>query len=96
MPLVNVGSANTTNLVATLHANAGVTNLNAAATYGSVIAGGAAVSRLFTLRLLAPVATNYHAQPELAGTVRPISARRATRCALAAPWRRISAKPTTV
>ena len=50
LPLVNVGTANTTNLVATLQANAGVTNPSAAATYGSVIAGGAAVSRPFTFK----------------------------------------------
>ena len=50
LPLVNVGTANTTNLVATLQANAGVTNPSAAATYGSVIAAGAAVSRPFTFK----------------------------------------------
>ena len=50
LPLVNVGTANATNLVATLQANAGVTNPSAPANYGAVVAGGSAVSRPFTFK----------------------------------------------
>ena len=46
--LKNVGTANTTNLVATLLAANGVTSPSAPQTYGALAAGGAAVSRPFT------------------------------------------------
>ena len=48
LPLVNVGAANTTNLVATLQATGGVTNPSGPQNYGVVVAGGAAVARPFT------------------------------------------------
>jgi hypothetical protein len=47
-PLVNVGAANTTNLVATLQATGGVTNPSGQQNYGIVVAGGATVARPFT------------------------------------------------
>ena len=46
--LRNFGSADTTNLVATLVATNGVTSLSGSQTYGVVVAGGPAVSRPFT------------------------------------------------
>ncbi len=46
--LKNAGSANTTNLVATLQATGGVTSPSAAQTYGIVVAGGSGVSQPFT------------------------------------------------
>jgi len=46
--LINIGSANTTNLVATLQASGGVASPSAAQTYGALTAGGAAVSRAFS------------------------------------------------
>ncbi len=46
--LQNVGLANTTNLVATLQSGGGVGSPSAAQSYGSVVAGGAAVTRPFT------------------------------------------------
>jgi uncharacterized repeat protein (TIGR01451 family) len=46
--LINTGSANTTNLVATLQATGGVTSPSAAQIYGTLTAGGAAVSRPFS------------------------------------------------
>ncbi len=48
LPLSNVGSANTTNLVATLQPTGGVTNPSGPQTYGVVTAGGSAVSEPFT------------------------------------------------
>jgi uncharacterized repeat protein (TIGR01451 family) len=46
--LVNAGSANTTNLVATLQAGGGVTSPGPSQTYGALIAGGSAVARPFS------------------------------------------------
>jgi uncharacterized repeat protein (TIGR01451 family) len=46
--LINIGSANTTNLVATLQASGGVSSPSATQTFGALSAGGAAVSRSFT------------------------------------------------
>jgi PKD repeat protein len=46
--LVNAGTANTTNLVATLLASGGITSPSAAQNYGAIIGGGAAVLRSFT------------------------------------------------
>ncbi|MDB6066231.1 MAG: conserved repeat domain protein [Pedosphaera sp.] len=46
--LQNTGSANTANVVATLQATGGITAPSAAQTYGTLIAGGAAVSHSFT------------------------------------------------
>ncbi|HQR35495.1 MAG TPA: S8 family serine peptidase, partial [Blastocatellia bacterium] len=48
LSLQNVGTLNTTNLVATLQATGGVTSPGAAQNYGVLAAGGAAVSRNFT------------------------------------------------
>ncbi len=48
LSLQNVGTADTTNLVATLQATGGVTSPSAAQTYGVLTAGGAAVARSFT------------------------------------------------
>lgn len=48
LPLQNIGTANTTNLMATLQATGGVTNPGAPQSYGALNAGGAAVSRSFT------------------------------------------------
>ena len=47
LPLVNTGLADTTNLVATLQANGGVTNPGAAQNYGALVAGGPSVSMPF-------------------------------------------------
>ena len=46
--LKNVGTANTTNLIATLQANDGVTSPSGPQTYGALVAGGAAVAKQFT------------------------------------------------
>ena len=46
--LKNLGSANTTNLVATLLASGGVTAPSGPQTFGAVVAGGPAVSRTFS------------------------------------------------
>ncbi len=46
--LSNVGTANTTNLVATLQATGGVTAPSAAQNYGALVANGPAVTRPFT------------------------------------------------
>ncbi|MDB6124366.1 MAG: hypothetical protein JWQ71_3359, partial [Pedosphaera sp.] len=46
--LQNTGTANTTNLVATLLATGGVTVPSAAQNYGALVAGGASVSKPFT------------------------------------------------
>ena len=46
--LQNVGSENTSNLVATLLATGGVTSPSGAQNYGAVVAGGAAVAQPFT------------------------------------------------
>jgi uncharacterized repeat protein (TIGR01451 family) len=46
--LINAGSANTTNLVATLQASGGVTSTSSAQTYGVLTAGGSAVTRAFS------------------------------------------------
>jgi hypothetical protein len=46
--LANVGTANTTSLVATLQATGGVTSPSGPQNYGAVIAGGSAVTRPFT------------------------------------------------
>ena len=48
LPLINTGTANTTNLVGTLQATGGVTNPSGPQTYGVLVAGGAAVSKTFT------------------------------------------------
>lgn len=48
LPLVNLGTTNTSNLVATLQAANGVTNPSAPQSYGVVAGGGAAVARPFT------------------------------------------------
>ncbi len=48
LPLSNVGSSNTTNLVATLQPTGGVTNPSSPQTYGVLTAGGSAVSEPFT------------------------------------------------
>ena len=48
LPLINTGSANTTNLVATLQPSASVLNPSAAQTYGAVLAGGPAVAKSYT------------------------------------------------
>ena len=48
LALQNVGTANTSNLVATLQPTGGVISPSAAQTYGALTAGGAAVSRNFT------------------------------------------------
>lgn len=47
-PLQNIGTSDTTNLMATLQATGGVTDPGAAQGYDAVTAGGAAVSRSFT------------------------------------------------
>ncbi|HKE57726.1 MAG TPA: S8 family serine peptidase [Pyrinomonadaceae bacterium] len=47
-PLSNVGTANTTNLVATLQATGGVTTPSGPQTYGTLVAGGPAVTKSFT------------------------------------------------
>ena len=46
--LQNIGTANTTNLVATLQANAGVTPISGPQTYGALTAGGAASAQSFS------------------------------------------------
>lgn len=46
--LQNVGSANTTNVVATLQANGGVTAPSGAQSYGALLAGGAAATNPFS------------------------------------------------
>jgi uncharacterized repeat protein (TIGR01451 family) len=46
--LQNIGTGNTSNLVATLLATGGVTSASSPQTYGVVVAGGAAVARPFT------------------------------------------------
>jgi uncharacterized repeat protein (TIGR01451 family) len=46
--LINIGTANTTNLVVTLQASGGVASPSVAQTYGALTAGGAAVSRPFS------------------------------------------------
>ncbi|MBK8269631.1 MAG: S8 family serine peptidase [Planctomycetes bacterium] len=46
--LQNVGSANTSNVVATLQATGGVTSPSAAQNYGAMTAGGASVTRSFS------------------------------------------------
>lgn len=46
--LINTGSGNTTNLVATLQPGGGVTSPSAAQTYGMLTPGGSAVTRPFT------------------------------------------------
>jgi hypothetical protein len=46
--LQNVGSADTTNVMATLQATGGVTSPNGPFSYGALLAGGAAVSNTFT------------------------------------------------
>ena len=46
--LINTGSANSTNLVATLQPSAGVNSPGSAQSYGALIAGGASVSRSFS------------------------------------------------
>ncbi|MEO5802635.1 MAG: Calx-beta domain-containing protein, partial [Verrucomicrobiota bacterium] len=46
--LKNTGSANTTNLIATLRNTGGVTGASAPQNYGAMVAGGASVSRPFT------------------------------------------------
>jgi subtilisin-like proprotein convertase family protein len=48
LPLTNVGTANTTNLVATLQATGGVTSPSGPQNYGVVTQGGPAVARPFT------------------------------------------------
>ncbi len=48
LPLRNVGTANTSNLVATLLSGGGVTSPGAAQNYGVVVAGGPSVARPFT------------------------------------------------
>jgi subtilisin-like proprotein convertase family protein len=48
LPLRNVGTANTSNLVATLQSGGGVTSPGPAQSYGVVVAGGPAVARSFT------------------------------------------------
>jgi subtilisin-like proprotein convertase family protein len=48
LPLRNVGTANTSSLVATLLPGGGVTSPGAAQNYGVVVAGGPAVARSFT------------------------------------------------
>ena len=48
LPLTNLGTANTTNLVATLQATGGVTSPSGPQNYGVVVAGGPAVTRPFT------------------------------------------------
>jgi subtilisin-like proprotein convertase family protein len=48
LPLSNVGTSDTTNLVATLQATGGVTSPSGPQTYGMVVAGGAEVTRSFT------------------------------------------------
>ncbi len=48
LPVVNIGTANSINLVGTLLATGGVTSPGAPQTYGVVVAGGPAVSRSFT------------------------------------------------
>jgi subtilisin-like proprotein convertase family protein len=48
LPVLNVGTKNSTNLVGTLLAAGGVTSPGAPQTYGVVVAGGPAVSRPFT------------------------------------------------
>ncbi len=47
-PLSNVGTADTTNLVATLQATGGVTSPSGPQNYGALVAGGPAVSRSFS------------------------------------------------
>jgi len=46
--LSNIGTANTTNLVATLQATGGVTSPSGPQNYGVVVSGGPAVTRPFT------------------------------------------------
>lgn len=48
LPLRNIGTANTSNLVATLLPGGGVTSPGAAQNYGVVVAGGPSVARPFT------------------------------------------------
>ncbi|HEY6803935.1 MAG TPA: S8 family serine peptidase [Pyrinomonadaceae bacterium] len=48
LPLTNSGTANTTNLVATLQATGGVTSPSGPQNYGALTAGGPAVTRPFT------------------------------------------------
>jgi hypothetical protein len=48
LPLINTGLADTTNLVATLQANAGVTNPSGPQNYGVLTAGGSSSSMPFT------------------------------------------------
>src|SRR5258708_21937838 len=46
--LMNLGSANTANLVVTLQASGGVSSPSAPQSYGALIVGGASVARSFT------------------------------------------------
>ena len=48
LSLENVGSTDTTNLVATLQATGGVTSPSGPQNYGALVAGGSAVTRPFT------------------------------------------------
>lgn len=48
VPVRNVGTADTTSLMATLQATGGITSPSAPQNYGAVVAGGATVSRPFT------------------------------------------------
>src|SRR5262245_16247121 len=47
-PLANIGTANTTNLVATLQATSGVTSPSGPQTYGALVASGPAVTKSFS------------------------------------------------
>jgi len=51
LPLQNTGAASTTNLTATLQNTGGVTNADAAQSYGSIAPGGAAQTRTFSFRV---------------------------------------------
>lgn len=53
LPLMNIGTGNTTNLVATLQATGGVMNPSGPQNYGVLVTGGPAVSRSFTFTVAA-------------------------------------------
>ena len=66
--LTNVGTANTTNLVATLQANGGVTSPSGPQNYGVVPAGGVSVSRSFSFTADPSLACGSSDHPDVPAT----------------------------
>src|SRR5262249_34628598 len=63
--LRNLGTSNTTNLVATLHATGGVTSPSGPQTYGVLVAGGTNVSKAFTFTATGGCGSNLTATLQL-------------------------------